>query len=396
MLEGVKVIEYATYIAAPGAGGMLCEWGADVIKVEPLGGDPIRLFFGSLGADNLDGNPVFELDNRGKKGIAVDTGSPEGADVVRKLAETADIFLTNVRYASLKRSGLDYDTLCARNPGLVYANVSGYGLEGDEAWRPGFDIAAFWSRSGVGHSFTPKGAEPATLRSAFGDHVTSLATASAILAALYERTQTGKGRFVETSLLRTGMYALGSDMSIQLKFGRLASTKSRHDSANPMGNFFKCSDGKWICLVPRQGNADWASYVKVLDRPDLMDDERFTTSKARRANGRDLVDLIDAEFAKHPFEVWAKRLDEADLAWAPFQSPAEAAQDPQAEAAGAFVDVKRHDGTGTFRSPATPARFHNYQQGALDPAPTIGQHTDEVLESYGFDLDKLRAAGVIK
>ncbi len=394
MLEGIKVIEYATYIAAPGAGGMLADWGADVIKIEPLEGDPIRDFFGSLGSD-LPGNPVFDLDNRGKRSIAVDTSKPEGADIVRKLAADADVLLTNVRYPSLERAGLDYDSLSKANPKLVYCSVSGYGLFAEESGRPGFDMAAFWSRAGVGQITSRKGEEPIPLRTAFGDHVTSMATASGILAALVESQRTGKGRLVETSLMRTGIYSIGCDMAIQLQVGRLASTKRRHDSANPLGNFFQCADGNWICIVPRQGNSDWTRIVEAFDRPELGDDERFNNSKGRRNNKEALVDMMDAEFAKHDSAYWAERLDRVDLVWAPLQSPAQVAEDKQAIDVGAFVDLPMADGSGTFRSPATPVRFHGADDGPKGPSPKLGQHTDEVLKDLDLDVESLRASGVI-
>ena len=168
MLEGLKVIEYATYMAAPGAGCILADWGAEVIKIEPPGGDPIRNFFRTIGTDYQD-NPVFDFDNRGKKSIVVDTTTPEGQEIVRKLASEADVFLTNVRPGGLTRSGMDHESLRSLNPKLVYCSLTGYGLEGPDADRPGFDIASFWSRTGVARLTIPKGQDPFALRTAFGD-----------------------------------------------------------------------------------------------------------------------------------------------------------------------------------------------------------------------------------
>ena len=209
MLKGLKVIEYATYIAAPGAGGILCDWGADVIKIEPPGGDPIRKFFATIGAETAD-NPVFDLDNRGKRSIELDIATDEGRDALLKLIDGADVFLTNVRPGGLERAGLDFAPLHARNPRLIYASVTGYGLEGEEKDRPGFDMAAFWSRAGLASLFAPKGAEPFPIRTATGDHICSMATAAGILAALHERHGTGKGRLVETSLVRAATYSISS------------------------------------------------------------------------------------------------------------------------------------------------------------------------------------------
>ena len=183
MLEGTRVIEYATYMAAPGAGGILADWGADVIKIEPPGGDPIRKFFASIGTDITE-NPVFDFDNRGKRSIIVDAGTDDGRAIIRKLAGDADVFLTNVRPGGLSRSGLDHTSLMALNPALVYCSLTGYGLEGPDADKPGFDIASFWSRAGVARLTAPKGMDPFPLRTAFGDHTTSMAAAAGICAAL--------------------------------------------------------------------------------------------------------------------------------------------------------------------------------------------------------------------
>lgn len=393
MLEGLRVIELASYIAAPAAGGIMADWGADVIKIEPLKGDPIRQFFASIGAD-IEGNPVFELDNRGKRGVAIDTGTDEGAQAVRRLAERADVFLTNLRPGSLSRAGLDYERLSALNPKLVYASVTGYGLFGEEKDRPGFDMAAFWSRAGVARLFAPKGTDPVQIRTAFGDHVTAQATVAGILAAVIERNRTGKGRLVETSLLRSGIYALGTDMAIQLALGRVASTPPRENAINPINNFFQSKDGNWICLMPRQGGVDWPDVTRALDLEALRDDPRFKDSKSRRANGPELVAILDKAFAARTLDEWKAILDAHHLIWAPVQHPRQVAEDEQAEAAGAFVDIP---GAG-YRSPASPVRFHGADDGPKGPAPQTGQHTEAVLAELGYDeaaIAGLRKAGAI-
>ncbi len=389
MLEGLKVVEFATYIAAPGAGGIMADWGADVIKIEPPGGDPIRGFFATIGHDS-DSNPVFELDNRGKKGVVLDIAKPEGRDAMVRLVREADIFLTNVRPAALKRARLDHETLKAENPRLIYCSVTGYGLQGADADKPGFDVASFWARSGVAGLTTPKGSEPFPIRTGMGDHITSLSTVSAILAAVIERGRTGVGRLVETSLLRTGVYAVGADMAIQLRFGRVASNRQRVDAINPLANFFRTADGRWLCLAPRQGSTDWPPLAKALGREDLLDDERFKGAKARRVNGPALVAELDAAFAALSFDQAAALLDAIDYVWSPVQRASEVAADPQAEAAGCFVQTPDGAG-GTFRAPAAPARFAGADDGPKGPAPSLGQHTDEVLRDAGFSTAEIAA-----
>lgn len=391
MLEGIKVVEYATYMAAPGAGCILRDWGADVTKIEPPGGDPIRLFFRTIGTDIQD-NPVFDFDNRGKKSVVIDTSKPEGQALIRELVADADVFLTNVRPGGLTRSGLDYESLRALNPKLVYCSLTGYGLEGEDADRPGFDIASFWSRTGVASLTIPKGAEPFPLRTAFGDHTTSIAAAAGICAALVEATRTGKGRLVEASLFRTGLYTMGSDLAIQLFFGRVASTKGRGEQNVPISNFFQSKDDKWFCIVARQGETDWAPLCRVIQREDLINDPRFNNAKGRRANNAEVVGILDAGFGGFDMTDLAKRLDAESIAWAPVQTLADVAKDPQAFAAGAIVQTPSAKGDGsTYASPASPVRFPGADDGPKGPSPAPGQHTAEVLAALGRSEADIKA-----
>ena len=398
MLEGIRVVEYATYMAAPGAGAILSDWGAEVIKIEPPGGDPIRGFFATIGTD-IEDNPVFDFDNRGKKSVVIDTSQEAGQALVRDLAADADVFLTNVRPGGLTRSGLDYDSLKALNPRLVYCSLTGYGLDGPDADKPGFDVASFWSRSGVAHATLPKGTDPFPIRTAFGDHVTSISAAAGICAALVEAKTTGNGRLVEASLLRTALYAIGSDLAIQLFFGRLASTKPREDQMVPIMNFFRSSDEAWICVVARQGNSDWAPICRALDLPHLIEDERFNSPKARRKNSRACVAELDAAFSGFTKAELAERLDQEAIAWAPVQTMAEVVADPQVRAAGAIQTVPSASGDGsTFESPGSPVRFPGAQDGPAGPSPKLGAHTRDVLAALGLDgdtLDQLFARGVV-
>ncbi|MEL7284009.1 MAG: CaiB/BaiF CoA-transferase family protein [Pseudomonadota bacterium] len=391
MLDGIKVIEHATYMAAPGAGSILSDWGADVIKIEPPGGDPIRNFFSTIGTD-LQDNPVFDFDNRGKKSIALDTRTPEGQKILRELAADADVFLTNVRPGGLTRSGLDFASLHEINPKLVYCTLTGYGLEGPDANKPGFDVASFWSRAGVAQLTVPKGQDPFALRTAFGDHTTSMAAAAGICAALVKAHRTGEGQLVEASLLRAALFAMGSDFAIQLFFGRIGSTKSRHEQIQPLMNFFKTKDDSWICIVSRQGNVDWAPLCRVMDRPDLIEDERYTTGKSRRANAAELVTLMDEEFGKYTKAEIAQRLDDEAIAWAPVQTLAEVAKDPQVAASGAIKQVPSASGDGTtFSSPGSPIRFPGADDGPKGPSPKKGEHSRDVLQALGYDTDKIEA-----
>lgn len=394
LLKGLKVVDFTAYIAGPGTAAILGDWGADVVKVERPGGDNMRHVFADLKND-LGANPTFDVDNRGKRGVVLDITKPAGRDALAKLAETADVFLTNTRPASLRKYGLDEATLRKANPRLVYAVITGYGLEGPDAHLPGFDVTAFWARSGIAYMTAPKGAEPFMRTSGMGDHSTSLATVSAILAALYEREKTGVGRLVQTSLLATGVYLWGSDLAVQLKFGRVASVRPRDNPMNALANHFKSADGHWFVHNPRGGHGGWEKFLQAAGREDLITDERFASGKNRRANARELAVELDAAFAALPMAEIARRLDEADLVWAPLQTPAQVAEDPQIAAAGAFIEIEDGQG-GTFRSVSAPARFPGADVTSRPRSPKLGEHTREVLKELGYaeaDIEAMYADG---
>ena len=398
MLKGVKVIEMATYVAAPSAGGIMRDWGADVIKIESPKGDPWRVFPTPVRDAASFGNPLFDLDNRGKRAISVDTSTPEGVAVLKRLVRDADVFITNTRPGALERAGLDYEALKKENPRLIYSSVSGYGMVGEERDRPGFDMAEFWARAGAARTMAPEGVNPFPLRTAAGDHVTGLTTLGGIMGALYERERTGKGRLVETSLLRTGIYMMSSDYAMQLRFGKLAATPPRQKAIAPLTNFFQTRDGEWFVYLPRGTKADWPEFAAAIGLGHLSDDERFVTPLSRRKNATEIVAILDEVFAKKTLEEWGRILDESDLVWAPVQTSAQIVVDPQAHAAGAFVDVTRKNGE-VYKSVATPVRFHDGEDAQpRGDTPAFGEHTLEVLREYGFseaEIESLSSKNII-
>ena len=379
---------------------MLRDWGADVTKIEPLNGCPMRRFFEGMKSNvPIEGNPIFTLDNRGKKGITINTSDQKGADIVRKMINDADVFLTNVRPQSLESAKLDHKTLMKINPRLIYCSLTGYGLEGEEKNKPGFDIAAYWSRSGMAHLTQRKGEEPLPIRTASGDHITAISTVSGILAALYERGNTGVGKLVETSLVRTGIYSIGSDMALQLKFGRVPSTKNRDQQINPLFNFFKTKDDRWICLSPRAGgDYDMPKVVRAIGKEEWLNNDKFNSNQARRENASEFIKEMDKAFSNHTLSEWGNKLDAEDLVWSPVQNLKEVSMDSQAIASGAFSEVEDQDCSESYKTVSSPVRFHNSDDGPKGPAPKLGQDNFKVLNELGIgnnEINSLIDEGVV-
>ncbi|MES2987920.1 MAG: CoA transferase [Pseudomonadota bacterium] len=379
MLNGIRIVELASYVAGPGACALLADWGAEVIKVEAKQGDPWRHFFASVGREDTE-NRVFETDNRGKRSIALDISDPTDAATLRALILSADVFVSNTRPASLARAGLGWETLRALKPNLIFANFTGFGTSGPEADKPGFDITAFWARSGLCSLMTVKGSEPAQLRTGIGDHMAALGLAGAVCAALLHRERTGEGQKVETSLLRMGVYAGASEHAIQLQVGRLASTRPRVEAPNPINNFFRTSDERWFVMVPRTGSADWVKLANALGHPEWLEDERFQGVRARRTNGVALVTLLDAAFTSLSWDAMAELLDTAGIIWGPVQTVGQVSKDPQAFAAGCFVEVSDADGVRLL--PAGPIDFGAMPSPKYRPAPKLDEHGDDLRSEY--------------
>ena len=396
-MDGVKVVEIGVWVAGPAAAGILADWGADVVKIEPPGiGDPARTFQRMFGAD-LPFNPVFENDNRSKRSIVIDLASETGREIALELIDAADVFVTNVRMKALRRLGLDSESLLARNPRLVYGMISGYGLAGPDADRAAYDIAGFWARSGIAASLTSPGSHPPFQRGGMGDHNAGLAVAGAISAALYSREKTGKGQMVSTSLLREGIYTLSFDLSLVARFGVPLQVANRKSMGNPCINNYADKDGRWFWIVGLEAERHWPPLARVVGHPEWISDERFATMEARARNAETLIAELDAIFATRTREEWGEIFaSEEDMWWAPVQTPEEVLADPQVLACGGLVAVP--DGDGTTLLPATPCDFHGTPWQPRSMAPEHGEHSDEILRELGrsgAQIAALREASVV-
>ncbi len=298
MLEGIRVVELGVWVAGPAAGGVMADWGADVIKVEGPAGDPMRRMLAVTAGGRGDmPSPPFDLDNRGKRSVVLDLETDEGRDAMQRLLATADVFMTNLRPEAVERLGLGPEQVRASHPRIVYATVTGYGREGPETWRAGYDVGAFWARSGLAALAVPPDDPQPQFRGGVGDHVTAITTLAGILGALWQRERTGEGQVVETSLLRTGIYCLGWDLGIQLRFGKLAPTMPRTEQSNPMINVYRAADGKWFWLLGVESDRLWPKLLRAIDREKWLDDDRYRTARDRRHNAEELVAQLDEIFA---------------------------------------------------------------------------------------------------
>lgn len=376
LLQGLKVVELATWIAGPGCAAIMADWGACVIKVEAAAGDPVR----TMDVTDPRGNAIFNLENRGKRGVVLDLTQAAGrAQLISLLAE-ADVFITNVRPGALARLKLDYETVHRECPRLIYASITGFGLTGPDSNLPAFDVTAFWTRSGIAASTIPPDQEPFLCRPGFGDHATALATLSGVLAALHERSSTGRGRLIESSLMRTATYMIGWDLSIQLKQGEVVTALPRADRPSALAGFFRTADERWLCIAPR-GDACFHAVMRCIGRPEVSGDPAYALPLTDLDKVRTIRAMVDDAIGRLTLAQAAELLTAADVIWAPMATLRDFVTDPQANSAGCFVQLGEEG--QAFPSPAAPVRFPEGAPPVRRTGPALGQHNDEVFGPSG-------------
>jgi crotonobetainyl-CoA:carnitine CoA-transferase CaiB-like acyl-CoA transferase len=390
ILDGVKVVEVGHVVAIPAASSMMGDCGADVVKVEPLTGDQSRVFRGS------EMNPGFYLHNRSKRAIAVNLKDAAGQKVVYDMVKDADVFLTNYRQEALLKLKMDYDSIAAVNPKIIYGIVTAYGTTGPDKDMPGYDFAAGWARSGIQYMLTVPGSIPPTSRPGIIDRVSSMQIFGGIAAALYHRERTGKGQKVEFNLYHTGVWMVGADIMDALVGVPLRITDPSK-SDNPFYDTYKTKDDRWLQLTAGDryaaasdptGRVFWTRFTNALGRPDLAEDPRFATTADRQAHRKELKPMLEAEFLTRTYAEWEVRLRENDLMYGPILSPLDVMDDPQA-LANDFFDEIDQPGVGKLRLINQPIRFVQDPSKIRSTVPALGEHTDEVLSSLGYSAEQI-------
>ena len=381
-LQGLRVVELGVWVAGPAAGGILADWGADVVKIEPPAGDPARSFGWMLGIppeDRHHRSPPFEMDNRGKRSVVLDLMTDDGRARVRELLADADVFVTNIRTGALRRVGLDFEALAEANPRLVYGLITGYGAEGPDADKPAYDVAAFWARAGLAHLLTRPGDVPPFQRGGMGDHSAGMTLAGAVCAALVARARTGTGQLVSTSLYRQGAYTVSFDLTTFLISGRTIAIGQRESMGNPCMNNYTAGDGRRFWLVGLEGDRHWPALCAAVGRTDWQHDARYATGRDRAMNAAGLIAELDMIFAGRTLAEWSEVFAAyPDLFWSPINSMEDVLADEQFHAGGGVVYVPASDGS-SVPMVATPADFSATPCEMRGCAPELGEHTGSVL-----------------
>lgn len=398
ILDGIRVIEAASMVFVPSAATIMADFGAEVIKVEsPPYGDIHRYGHQLPGMPVSEIPYVFQVENRNKKSILLNLKLEEGRTVLRKLIEKADVFLTNYRAAALKRLQMTYADFKELNPRLIYACGTGYGDEGPEADKPGYDMVAFWSRSGIEAQMFPLNDWLGPIPYGTGDRTSGSFLLNAILLALYNREKTGKGARVSTSLLCSGTWTNSTMIQAQLCEAQFHGRVPREQAHNFTYIYYLAKDGRPLKLNIYDQEKDWAPFCKAMGRPDLIDDPRFAKIEDRVRNMPALIAIFDQAFARHDLNYWLKILTEHDIPHTSIYTYEDIADDAQAKASNVFVTVD-HPRFGKFRTVDSPANVEGVKKVSPSPAPEPGEHSRQILQTLGHsdeDIRKLVDNGVV-
>ncbi|RKE36416.1 formyl-CoA transferase [Paraburkholderia sp. BL23I1N1] len=388
IFSDLKVLDLASYIAGPAATTILSDYGADVIKVEPPGkGDPYRYFYATPPNPVCERNYSWQLTNRNKRGVALDLKHPAARDVLARLVKWADVLVTNFPPKVKQSLGLTYEQVGPLNPRLIYADITGYGAEGPEADRPGFDITAYWARTGLMEVTHDADSPPTLPIPGIGDHATASTLYSAIVTGLYRREKTGKGSHVSTSLIAEGAWAAATWIEGGLNGARFFPQHDRKTPPNALLNPYRTADRRWLLLVAAQ-EKDWTGFANAMHMPGLLDDPRFADARLRAQHAADLVEILDPVFASKNLAAWKETFDAARVIYGVVQVASEIINDPQMHANRVFLPVDDPE-VGARYTVASPLQVADALKESPRRAPRLGEHSEVVLASLGYSADEV-------
>jgi len=396
IFDGLKVLDCASFIAAPAAATVLSDFGADVIKIEPPGtGDPYRNLPNLPGYPHSEHNFAWMLEARNKKSLALDLSKPEGQAVLHGLAAQADVFITNYPPQVRERLGITHAHLAPHNERLIYASFTGYGEKGEEANKPGFDSNAYWARSGLMDLVrADEHTTPARSIAGMGDHPCAMAFYGAIVTALYKRERTGKGSHVSSNLMANGVWAASVLAQAKLVGAKFGERRPRERALNAVTNHYQCKDGRWLILSLLNEDRQWPTLARCLGREDLVTDARFETKKERHARSLELIKIFDETFATRDLAEWRKILDGNGLVFGVVGILDDIPNDKQMIENEVLVPFEND----TMLTISSPIWVDGSKKVQPRKPPGLGEHSDEILRNAGYDeaaIGKLRASGAV-
>jgi formyl-CoA transferase len=395
IFSGLKVVDFASFIAGPSAAVILSDFGADVIKVEPPSGDLWRHGHQIPPQPQAKDAYPWHLANRNKRGMTLDLKSASAHQVLEKLVKWADVLIVNTPHPARARLKLAYEDVARWNPRLIYADITGFGDKGPDADLPGFDITSYWARSGLLSMTRDAGAPPTWPVAGSGDNATAVGLYSAIVTALYRRERTGEGGYVTTSLLAEGIWSASVSIQAALCDAKFFGLHDRTHPANAAMNVYRAADDVWFVLIVTPDKLE--AVAKALGRADILTDPRFADPAKLMGNMPQLTAILDEVFGGKPMAHWYEVFSGVHVTFGAVRGPQEVIDDPQLRPNDIIVPLDGAGGklTSTISS---PLQVHGVTKVPAKRAPQLGEHNEEILRQLGFgaaDIDGLRASGAI-
>ncbi len=398
VFTGLKVIDAAGFIAAPAAATILSDFGADVIKIEPPGeGDAFRKVYRVPNLAVSEHNYLWMQVCRNRRALALDLKTGEGQAVLHRLVQGADVLITNYPLPLRPRLGLDWAQIEPLNPRLIYASLTGYGESGPEAHKPGYDATTYWARSGLADLVRPDpDGPPANAANGQGDQPSGSMLFGAIVTGLYRRERTGRGGWVGTSLLANGAWANAMSIQAALVGGEVIYRLPRSRPRNALQNYYRCRDGRWFLLSLVAEDKLWPDFARLVGLASALEDARFATLPERRRHAAELAAELDRAFLAHDSAEWQQRFEAAGQTVGVIARTADVVDDAQMRHIGALVPGDGIPGTGLTVD--SPLQIGGETKVRPRAAPTLGQHSDDILREVGCSDEQiaaLRARGVV-